>query len=121
MGRTEMSVEELRREEVLSRVKSKTLKVVDAASLVGVSYRQTTPQACKEAEITQQTYYCWRKEFGGLKLDQGKRPNLAVLTRSGGIQAALMDAADSGAQFQGRSSWMRLIGWSAMRDSTLRR
>ena len=40
----------------------------------------------------------------------GKRPNLAVLTRSGGFQAALMDAADSGAQFQGRSSWMRLIG-----------
>jgi transposase len=35
-----MSVEELRRVEVLARVKSKTLKVVDAASLVGVSYRQ---------------------------------------------------------------------------------
>jgi choline dehydrogenase-like flavoprotein len=26
-----------------------------------------------EAEITQQTYYRWRKEFGGLKLDQAKR------------------------------------------------
>jgi transposase len=35
-----MSVRELRRVEVLARVKSKTLKVVDAASLVGVSYRQ---------------------------------------------------------------------------------
>jgi transposase-like protein len=34
---------------------------------------KTTPQACKEAEITQQTYYRWRKEFGGLKLDQAKR------------------------------------------------
>ena len=32
-----------------------------------------TPQACKEAEITQQTYYRWRKEYGGLKLDQAKR------------------------------------------------
>ena len=31
------------------------------------------PQACKEVEITQQTYYRWRKEFGGLKLDQAKR------------------------------------------------
>src|SRR6202166_641330 len=40
MGRTEMSVEELRRVGVLARVKSKTLKVTDAASLVGVSYRQ---------------------------------------------------------------------------------
>ena len=35
-----MSQRELRRVEVLSRVKSKELKVVDAASLVGVSYRQ---------------------------------------------------------------------------------
>jgi transposase-like protein len=33
----------------------------------------TTPQACKEAAITAQTYYRWRKEFGGLKLDQAKR------------------------------------------------
>jgi hypothetical protein len=31
---------------------------------------KTTPQACKEAEITAQTYYRWRKEFGGLKLDR---------------------------------------------------
>jgi hypothetical protein len=29
---------------------------------------KTTPQACKKAEITVQTYYRWRKEFGGLKL-----------------------------------------------------
>jgi transposase len=35
-----MSLRELRRVEVLVRVKSKELKVVDAASLVGVSYRQ---------------------------------------------------------------------------------
>ncbi|MGA9570798.1 MAG: IS3 family transposase [Candidatus Acidiferrales bacterium] len=34
---------------------------------------KTTPQACKEAEITVQTFYRWRKEFGGLKLDQAKR------------------------------------------------
>ena len=34
---------------------------------------KTTPQACNEAEITAQTYYRWRKEYGGLKLDQAKR------------------------------------------------
>jgi putative transposase len=34
---------------------------------------KSTPQACKEAEITIQTYYRWRKEYGGLKLDQAKR------------------------------------------------
>src|SRR5260370_676371 len=40
MGRIGMSERELRRVEVLARVKSKELKVEDAASLMGVSYRQ---------------------------------------------------------------------------------
>ena len=40
---------------------------------VGIANGKTTPQACKEAEITVQTFYRWRKEFGGLKLDQAKR------------------------------------------------
>jgi hypothetical protein len=40
MGRIGMSQRELRRVEVLARVKSKELKVVDVARLVGVSYRQ---------------------------------------------------------------------------------
>jgi transposase-like protein len=40
---------------------------------VEIANGKTTPQACKDAEITQQTYYRWRKEFGGLKLDQAKR------------------------------------------------
>jgi putative transposase len=31
------------------------------------------PQACKEVEIHIQTYYRWRKEYGGLKQDQAKR------------------------------------------------
>ena len=29
---------------------------------------QTAPQACKKAESHTQTYYRWRKEYGGLKL-----------------------------------------------------
>jgi len=40
---------------------------------VGLANGKSTLQACKEAEITAQTYYRWRKEFGGLKLDQAKR------------------------------------------------
>jgi putative transposase len=40
---------------------------------VEIANGKSTPQACKEAEITIQTYYRWRKEFGGLKLDQAKR------------------------------------------------
>jgi putative transposase len=40
---------------------------------VGLANGKSTPQACREAEITAQTYYRWRKEFGGLKLGQAKR------------------------------------------------
>lgn len=31
------------------------------------------PEACKAAGIAEQTYYRWRKAYGGLKLDQAKR------------------------------------------------
>ena len=29
--------------------------------------------ACKEAGISEQSYYRWRKEYGGLQLEQAKR------------------------------------------------
>jgi transposase-like protein len=28
---------------------------------------------CKQLAITEQTYYRWRKEYGGLRMDQAKR------------------------------------------------
>ena len=34
---------------------------------------KTLALACKEAEISEQSYYRWRKEYGGLKVDQVKR------------------------------------------------
>jgi len=40
---------------------------------VALSNGKTNPQACREAGITEQTYYRWRKEYGGLKLDQARR------------------------------------------------
>jgi putative transposase len=40
---------------------------------VGIANGKTTVQACKEASITEQTYYRWRKEYGGLQVDQAKR------------------------------------------------
>jgi transposase-like protein len=40
---------------------------------VGIANGKTAPQACKEAEINTQTYYRWRKEYGGLKTEQAKR------------------------------------------------
>ena len=29
--------------------------------------------ACKKVAVTEQTYYRWRREYGGLKTDQAKR------------------------------------------------
>jgi putative transposase len=40
---------------------------------VAIANGKATPQACRESEITEQTYYRWRKEYGGLKLEQAKR------------------------------------------------
>ena len=31
------------------------------------------PQVCKQIGVTEQTYYRWRKEYGGLKVDQAKK------------------------------------------------
>jgi len=40
---------------------------------VGIANGKTTVLACKEASITEQTYYRWRREYGGLQVDQAKR------------------------------------------------
>ena len=34
---------------------------------------KTVPLACKEAGITPQTFYRWRKEYGGLQVEQAKK------------------------------------------------
>lgn len=33
----------------------------------------TIPIVCRKLGITDQTYYRWRKEYGGLRVDQAKR------------------------------------------------
>ncbi len=34
---------------------------------------QTVEQVVRQLGVTDQTYYRWRKEYGGLKVDQAKR------------------------------------------------
>ncbi len=38
-----------------------------------ISQGQTVAQVCKQIGVIDQTYYRWRKEYGGLKTDQAKR------------------------------------------------
>lgn len=34
---------------------------------------KTIPEACKQTGISEQTYYRWRKIYGGLKVDQARK------------------------------------------------
>ena len=34
---------------------------------------KTATEACREVGITEQTYYRWRKEYGGMQISQAKR------------------------------------------------
>lgn len=38
-----------------------------------LSQDKTIAQACKSIGVTEQTYYRWRKEYGGIRTDQAKR------------------------------------------------
>ena len=40
---------------------------------VALSQGRTTGGVCRELGISEQSYYRWRKEYGGLKVDQAKR------------------------------------------------
>jgi putative transposase len=46
-------------------------KLREAAVLLAKG--QTIAQICKQLGVTDQTYYRWRREYGGLKSDQAKR------------------------------------------------
>jgi len=40
---------------------------------VHLSQGNTIPEACRKIGVTDQTYYRWRKEYGGVRTDQAKR------------------------------------------------
>ena len=40
---------------------------------VSMAQGKSVPEACRDAGISQQSYYRWRKEYGGLELDQARR------------------------------------------------
>ena len=57
---------------------------------VALSRGQTVVQVCRTLGITEETYYRWRNEYGGLKIDQAKR--LKDLERENGrLKLAVAD------------------------------
>lgn len=51
-------------EQVIAKLREAEVKLAKGAAIT---------QVCKDLAITEQTYYRWRKEYGGLKLDQARR------------------------------------------------
>jgi len=43
------------------------------ASQVELAKGAKTPEACRKLGISENTYYRWRKEYGGLRVDQARR------------------------------------------------
>lgn len=56
-------------------------KKFEAAQIIGhlraieifLGKGKTAAEACREVGITEQTYYRWRKEYGGMQVSQAKR------------------------------------------------
>ncbi len=40
---------------------------------IGLGQGHTLGEICKKLAITEQTYYRWRKEYGGLRVEQARR------------------------------------------------
>jgi len=71
---------------------------------VGLSQGQTVAQVSRKLGVTEQTYYRWRKEYGGLRLDQAKRlkelerenVQLKKLVANQALDLAILKEASSG-------------------------
>jgi len=59
----------------MSRKRFKPEEIVNKLREADVllSQGKAIAQACKQIGVTEQTYYRWRREYGGMKTDQAKR------------------------------------------------
>jgi len=77
----------------MSRKRFKPEEIVNKLREADVllSQGKAIAQACKQIGVTEQTYYRWRREYGGMKTDQAKR--LKVLERENArLKRLLADA-----------------------------
>ena len=51
-------------EQIISKLREAEVEIARGLSI---------GEVCRKLEITEQTYYRWRREYGGLKLDQARR------------------------------------------------
>lgn len=73
---------------------------------VAPSKGQSVAHVCRTVGITEQTYYRWRNEYGGLKIDQAKR--LKELERENGrLKRAVAHVASYVCKPVGHGRWYR--------------
>ncbi len=58
---------------------------------LAISKGRTTKEAAKAIGVAEQTYFRWRKEYGGLRTDQAKRLK-ALEKENGRLKRLLADA-----------------------------
>ena len=83
---------------------------------VALAQGQSIGQACRTLGVSEQSYYRWRKEYGGLRTDQAKR--LKDLEKENGrlrdrVPARGVRALRSTRLPAGRAGTFRLPRWAA--------
>jgi len=51
-------------EQIINKLRQAEMEIANGA---------TVAQVCKKIGVTDQTYYRWRNEYGGMRVDQAKR------------------------------------------------
>ena len=64
MGIDEMPRKRFKTEEIIQKLRE---------AEVLLSQGKNVAEACRQIGVTDQTYYRWRKEYGGVRTDQAKR------------------------------------------------
>ncbi len=59
-----MSRKHYRAEEIINKLRQAEVELAKG---------EATGQVCKKLGISEQTYYRWRREYGGLRIDQARR------------------------------------------------
>ena len=70
-------------EQIIQKLREAEVELAQGASV---------PEACKQIGVTRQTYYRWRTEYGGLRLDQAKRLK-ALEKENGRLKKLVADQA----------------------------
>ena len=59
-----MGIRKHRPEEIIAKLREAEILLAQGVKV---------PEVCKALDVTEQTYYRWRKEYGGMKVSQAKR------------------------------------------------